>query len=155
MAGLWSGRLMSHDACASLRGMVRCIALVLALLTMPGCSELAQPSEAVPPGPEPAYVPPVAKYLRTVLVDRSFLDGFEISGVRWVHSIRGWNWLACVHFQDHGHRRIYALFVQRDTVVDARYAVETDACESQTYTQFDVMSGVIGRPTAPVQAPIY
>ena len=68
---------------------------------------------------------------------------------------RGWNWLACVHFRDHGHRRIYALFIERDAVVDARYAVETDACESQAYTQFDIISGVIGRPTAPVQGPLY
>src|SRR5271155_5497966 len=154
MAGLWSGRLMSN-ARGSLRHMVRRAVLVLALLTMPGCSELAQPSEAVPPSPEPPYVPLVAKYLRTVLVDRSFLDGFEISGLRWVPSLRGRNWLACVHFRDRGPRRTYALFVERDAVVDARYAVETDACESQAFTQFDVMSGAIGRPTAPAQAPLY
>ena len=60
-----------------------------------------------------------------------------------------------MHFRDHGRLRTYALFIERDTVVDARYAVETDTCESQTYTQFDLMSGVIGRPTAPMQPPIY
>lgn len=151
MAGLWSG-LLFRTFWAGFAGRRT---LALALLTLASCGELAQTSEATPPGPEPPYVPLVANHLRTVLVNRSFYDGFEISGLRWVHSIGGWNWLACVHFRDHGRPRSYALFIQRDTVVDARYAVETDTCESQTYTQFDLMSGVIGRPTAPVQPPIY
>ena len=152
MAGLWSRLLLSRS---SWGGRVGRCALALALLTLPCCGELAQTSEVMPPGPEPPYVPLVANHLRTVLVNLSFYDGFEISGLRWVHSIGGWNWLACVHFRDHGRLRTYALFIPRDTVVDARYAVETDTCESQTYTQFDLMSGVIGRPTAPVQPPIY
>jgi len=152
MAGLWSRLLLSR---ASWGGSVGRCALALTLLTLPCCGELAQTSEVMPPGPEPPYVPLVANHLRTVLVNLSFYDGFEISGLRWVHSIGGWNWLACVHFRDRGHRRTYALFVERDAVVDARYAVETDACESQAFTQFDVMSGAIGRPTAPAQAPLY
>lgn len=152
MAGLWSGLLLSRTAFGGIAG--RC-ALALALVTLPCCGELAQTSEVTPPGPEPPYVPLVASHLRTVLVNRSFYDGFEISGLRWVHSIGGWNWLTCVHFRDHGRLRTYALFLLHDTVVNARYAVETDTCESQTYTQFDLVSGVIGRPTAPVQPPIY
>ena len=54
-----------------------------------------------------------------------------------------------------GHLRSYALFIQDSAIADGRYAVETDACESQTYTQFDVATGVLGRPTAPTQPALY
>jgi hypothetical protein len=109
VAGLWS------------------VALVLALLLAPGCAQLAQQS-ASPPPTEPAYALLASKYLASVMKDRSAFEEFEISGLRWVHSLKGWSWLACVHFTDHGHVRSYALFIQDDTVVDGRYAVETDAC---------------------------
>jgi hypothetical protein len=154
MAGLWCSDLISRIR-TSLPGAVRRTALALAFVAPPGCSELAQPSGVMPSGPEPPYVAMAAKHLRSVLADRAAYEGFEISGVRWVHAIKGWSWLACVHFQDRGHRRTYALFIQGDSVVDARYAVETDACEPQTYTQFDLVSGELGKPTAPVQAPLY
>jgi len=154
MAALWCGCRISY-ARPSLSGTLRRAALALAFVALPGCSELAQPSGVMPSGPEPPYVALAAQQLRSVLANRASYDGFEISGLRWVHSIKGWSWLACVHFQDRGHRRSYALFIQADAVVDGRYAVETDACESQTYTQFDLVSGVLGKPTAPVQAPLY
>lgn len=153
VAGLWSRPKLG--LAASLGRSMRRGALVLTLVLSPGCSELAQPSEAgLPPSP-PAYVPIVANYLQSAFKDRGAFDGYEISGVRWVHAIRGWSWLACVHFQDHGHHRTYALFIQDNTVIDGRYAVETDACEAQTFTQFDVVTGVLGRPTAPVQPALY
>jgi hypothetical protein len=136
VAGLWS------------------FALVLALLLTPGCAQLAQQS-ASPPSTEPAYALLASKYLASVMKDRSAFEDFEISGLRWVHSLKGWSWLACVHFTDHGHLRSYALFIQDDAVVDGRYAVETDACGSQTYTPFDMDTGTLGRPTAPRQPPIY
>jgi len=60
-----------------------------------------------------------------------------------------------VHFQDRGHLRTYAIFIDGNAVVDARYAVQTDNCGSQTYTQFDLVSGVLGQPTPPVQPPLY
>jgi hypothetical protein len=125
------------------------------LIALPGCSEIALSNNAMPPGAEPAYVSLAAKYLQSVLSDVRSYDGFEISGLRWVNTLKGWNWLACVRFHDHGHLRIYAIFIQNDAVNDARYAVETDACEVQTYTQFDLISGELGRPTAPVQPPLY
>jgi len=126
-----------------------------ALVMVPGCSELAQPSDAVPPVTGPAYVALAAKHLQSALKDRTSYDVFEISPARWVDSIRGWSWLVCVHFHDHGHLRAYALLIQNNVVVDGRYAVETDACQTQTYTQFDLMTGELGRPTAPVQPPLY
>ncbi len=125
------------------------------LIALPGCSEIALSNSAMPPGAEPAYVSLAAKYLQSVLSDVRSYDGFEISGLRWVNTVKGWSWLACVRFHDHGHLRIYAIFIQNDVVNDARYAVETDACEVQTYTQFDLISGELGRPTAPVQPPLY
>jgi hypothetical protein len=172
MAGLWSGHRIAsieHDlfgkpvptfpdhahARTSLRGAIRRGALVLMLVTLPACTELAQPSDTMPPGAEPPYVSLAAKYLQSVFKDRASYDAFEISGLRWVHSIKGWSWLTCVHFHDHGHLRSYALFIQENAVVDGRYTVETDACETQTFTQFDVATGVLGRPTAPTQPPLY
>jgi hypothetical protein len=150
VAGLWSGCRIPH-AFTSLR----CAAFVLVLVTLSACSELAQPSEAMAPQAQPPYASLAAKHLQSVLKDRASYDGFEISSLRWVHSIKGWNWLACVHFHDREHLRTYALFIQDDAVVDGRYAVETDACETQTFTPFDIVSGVLGRPTAPAQPPLY
>jgi hypothetical protein len=154
MAGLWSSRRMPHWR-AAWRYRLHRTALVAAFVVLPACSELAQPSGVMPSGPEPPYVALVARYLQSALTNRTNYEGFEISGLRWVHSVKGWSWLACVHFFDRGHRRNYALFIAGDAVIDARYAVETDACDSQTYTQFDVTSGVLGRPTAPEQPPLY
>jgi hypothetical protein len=96
-----------------------------------------------------------AKYLSSAMRDRPSFEGFEISGLRWVHSLKGWSWLACLHFLDRGHLRTYALFIQNDTVVDGRYAVQSDSCGSQSYTPFDVVNGVVGRPTAPEQPALY
>jgi hypothetical protein len=129
--------------------------LVPVLAALPGCSEIALSNSSTPPGGQPPYVSLAAKYLQSALKDRQSYDGFEISGPRWVTALKGWSWLTCVRFHDHGHTRIYAIFIQDDIVSDARYAVETDACEAQTYTQFDLVSGELGRPTAPVQPPLY
>jgi len=153
VAGLWSGRAHGRR---TLWSAGRRLALTLLLLNSAACSELAQPSQAATPPPaQPPYVSLAAQYLLSAFKDRSAYGGFAISGLRWVSSLKGWAWLACVHFQDHGHSRTYAIFVQDNAVVDGRYAVETDACEAQTYTQFDLVTGELGRPTAPVQPPLY
>ena len=140
----------------SARNAVRRTLLALVLLASPGCTQIAQPSEAAtPPAEEPAYASLAAKYFSSTMADRASFENFEISGLRWVHGLKGWSWLACVHFLDHGHVRTYALFMQNDAVIDARYAVQSDSCGSQSYTPFDVVSGVLGRPTAPQQPPLY
>jgi hypothetical protein len=154
VAGLWSLHLIPDIRPTLLKVMQR-VALVAMLAALPGCSEIALSNSAAPPGAQPPYVSIAAKYLQAVLKDVRSYDGFEISGLRWVNTVKGWNWLACVRFHDHGHMRIYAIFIQDGVVSDARYAVETDACEAQTYTQFDLISGELGRPTAPVQPPLY
>jgi hypothetical protein len=130
--------------------------LALILLASSGCTQLAQPSEAATaPAEQPAYAAMAAKYFASTMADRASFENFEISGLRWVHGLKGWSWLACVHFLDRGHLRTYALFLQTDSVVDARYAVQSDACGSQSYTPFDVVTGVLGQPTAPRQPALY
>ncbi len=135
--------------------------MILALLVpLPGCSELSGSADSavdsnVPASARPVYVPIVARHLQSILKDRFSYDSFEISGLRWVHALAGWNWLACVRFRDHGHPRTYALFIDGDAVVNSRYAVETDSCDSQTFTQFDLVTGELGKATIPPQQPIY
>jgi hypothetical protein len=126
------------------------------LLASSGCTQLAQPSEAATqPVEQPAYAAAAAKYFASTMADRAAFENFEISGLRWVHGLKGWSWLACVHFVDRGHLRTYALFLQNDAVIDARYAVRSDSCGSQSYTPFDVVTGVLGQPTAPRQPALY
>ena len=130
--------------------------LALMLLASPGCTQIAQPSEAAtPPAEQPAYASVAAKYFSSTMADRTSFENFEISGLRWVHGLKGWSWLACVHFVDHGHLRTYALFIQNEAVIDGRYAVQADSCALQAYTPFDVVTGVLGRPTAPQQPALY
>ena len=147
MAGLWCRQPVVR--------MGRRVLLALSVIVLPACSELAQPSEAAAPPSPPPYVSIAANYLMATLKDRAVYTDFEISPLRWVESMKGWAWLACVHFQDRGHLRSYAIFIQDNAVADARYAVETDSCATQTYTQFDLVTGKLGQPTVPVQPPLY
>jgi hypothetical protein len=105
------------------------------------------------PAEQPRYLTIAANYFKTNLHDRNSYDAFEISAVRWVHTLKGWNWLTCVRFQDHGHPRTYALFMDNETVIDGHYAVETDACDTQAYAQFD--PGLGGRPNGSGLQPLY
>jgi hypothetical protein len=144
MAALWFSRALRLA-----------LAFGLGLAALPACSELAAPSGVMAPSAEPSYASLAAKYLQSMLKDQASYDGFEIAGPRWVHSIKGWNWLTCVHFRDRGHPRTYVLFIQDNAVIDSRYGVETDDCERQAYTPFDLMTGELGRPTPSVQPPLY
>ena len=75
--------------------------VLLALSVLPGCSDVASPSEQMPAsGPDPGYNNLVANHLKAVFKDRAFYDAFEISAFRWVHSLKGWTWITCVRFQD-------------------------------------------------------
>ena len=141
--GEWKGTSLQHAAHA---------AVVLALLVLSGCSELALPSEEMPAaGADPSYVNIVAYYLKNVFKEQAYYDAFEISAFRWVHSLKGWSWLACVRFQDRGHPRLYSVFVRDGKVIDGRYAVQTDTCDTQTYVLFEAMR--TGR--AGIQSPLY
>ncbi len=147
--------LERHGAPSSLRHAAGA-ALLLTLAVLPACSELALPKEGMPAaGADPAYNELVANHLKTAFKNRGSYDTFDISGFRWVHSVKGWSWLTCVRFQDHGHPRTYALFIQDGAVVDGRFAVQTDACDTQTYSQFDATMGTATPASIGVQEPLY
>ena len=86
-------------------------ALVALLLTaaafsgvLAGCSGLAETGgDIAPTAPDPTFREVIAIHLKAVFKNYASYDAFEISDPRWVHSIKGWNWLTCVRFQDHGH----------------------------------------------------
>jgi hypothetical protein len=74
--------------------------------------------------------------------------GYEISDLRWVRSMTGWSWLACVRFRDEFRGYYYALYIRRDnSVTEARLALQIDNCGPQNYVPFDITTGTIGRPT--------
>jgi hypothetical protein len=93
----------------------------------------------------------VANYLKNTFKNRASYDAFAISAFRWVHSFSGWAWMTCVRFEDNGHPRAYAVFIKDGKVIDGRYAVQTDACNTQTYAVFDAM----GPTRAGVLGPLY
>jgi hypothetical protein len=148
MAALWSVVRIGR-----VRRTIRRAVLALVLISLAGCTELAQSTEPAPAGAQLPCVSLTAQYLQANMKDRDAYDGFEISPLRC--SIAGWTWLARAHFHDHGHLRTYALFIQNDTITDVRFAVETDACAAQIYSQFDVATGELGWAVAPVQPALY
>jgi hypothetical protein len=130
--------------------------LLLAPIGLSECSNMVLPDQTTPAtGPEPTYGQMVSSRLKVAFKNLAPNDVVEISEPRWVHSMMGWNWLECVHFQDQGHRRTYVFFISGSQVADARYAVVSDACDAQTYSSLDLASGAI-RPLAPSeQGPLY
>lgn len=144
-----------HPQSASARRAV-CAALVTALLGLPACSSLTVENGDPPTaGADPAYNKLIADYIKGTFKDHASYEGYEISSTRWVHSLKGWSWLTCVRFQEHARQRTYAVFIKDGTVVDARYPVQTDACSTETYKPFDLMTGST-RPVNPgAQEPIY
>ena len=137
-------------ACSSWHGARAALLLMVALL--PGCSDVALPSEEMPAsGAYPWYNDLVANHLKKTFTNRASYDAFAISAFRWVHSLNGWAWMTCVRFEDNGHPRTYAVFIKDGKVIDGRYAVQTDACNTQTYAVFDAM----GPTRAGVLGPVY
>jgi hypothetical protein len=121
-------------------------------LLLPACSDVALPSEDMPAsGPDPGYNNLVANYVKNTFKNRASYDAFAISAFRWVHSFKGWAWMTCVRFEDNGHPRAYAVFIKDGKVIDSRYAVQTDACNTQTYAVFDAM----GPTRAGILGPLY
>jgi hypothetical protein len=116
-------------------------AALLLPLALQACSSMAQPKEDEPAtGPDPGINRAIAEELQSTFKDYASYDAFEISAFRWVHSLQGWNWLTCVHFQDDkGRARVYALFIRGKKVINSRYAVEADGCGTQAYAPFSLM----------------
>ena len=64
------------------------------------CSGLATNNGEVPAtGLDLSYREVIASHLKKTFKNYSTYDLFEISDPRWVHSMKGWNWLTCVRFQ--------------------------------------------------------
>ncbi len=152
--------MTGREVLAGLRGtfqwpVARRAAPLLALSRVAGCSDVTLPKVAMPAtSANPSYTR-IANYLKNRMKDIAAYDSFEISDPRWVHSINGWTWLACVRFQDHGHRRTYAFLFTDEQVVDSRYAVQTDACDAQTYSPFDLTTGARRSTAISDQGPLY
>jgi hypothetical protein len=140
----------------SLRDAARRAALMLAFVAFSGCSNLVLPREDMPAiGMDPSYGAMIAGYIRSTLKNSASYDAFEMSDTRWVHAVKGWSWLVCVRFQDQGHRRTYAFFIKEKTIVDSRYAVQSDTCGAQTYSPFNLMIDATGPGAVGVRGPLY
>lgn len=64
----------------------------------------------------------------------------EISSPRRVSIARGATWMVCVKaltYPSRSPRAYYAVFIQRDKIVESRLSVVLDQCEGETYTPFD------------------
>ena len=89
-------------------------------------------------GPEPAYRFVIANSIGSVTGDPAKAGTFEISGVRRIDSLKGASWMACIKTQIFPFLpRYFAVFIQRDRIVDSRLSVLIDQCELQTYSPFD------------------
>lgn len=112
------------------------------------------PGEEMPAGgPGESFNTVVADHIKT-FHDYATYDSFEISDLRWVHTVKGWNWLTCVRFQDKGHPRTYALFIKDGKVVEGRFAVEIDACGLRNYSPFPLLGGA-QKPAASTLEPVH
>jgi hypothetical protein len=105
-----------------------------------GCADLAAGNAEMPQaGPDPTYRDVIAAHLKRTLKNYSTSDSFEISDPRWMHSMKGWLYLTCVRFRDQGHVRSYSVFMDGIKIVDDRFSVQTDNCDSQAYYPLDRM----------------
>jgi hypothetical protein len=97
----------------------------------------------------------IATTFRKTFKDYQSYRWFEISAPRLVDSIFGRTSLTCLRFDAKGRRRVYVFLIRNDTIVTARYDVQTDNCAAQSYEPFKLITGSEGPATAPLQNPIY
>jgi len=128
--------------------------LIAAAALLAHCSVVPL-EDATEPAMPANYGAIIAKSLRTYPAFVGYTN-FEISGLRWVHAETGWNWLACMRYDDRGRRRTYVFLINNNILVNARYDILTDLCDRQQYVPFDTYNGTIGVSTMPLQQqPIY
>jgi hypothetical protein len=120
--------------------LVRAPAILL-VLVLGGCSisgllpDWTSPDVA---GPEPAYRFIIANGLVGIVGNPANAGTFEISDLRRVDSLKGASWLICIRVQNFPQLpRHYAVFLQRERIVDSRLSVLIDQCEMQSYLPFD------------------
>ena len=109
----------------------------------------------MPAAVEPGYRGMIANHLKGVLRNYASYQEYGLSRPRWVHTMHGWLWLACVRFSDNGHPRIYAIFFKQGAVIQSRYAVQTDACDLQAYEPIDLGAGAAHLPAPGSPGPLY
>ncbi|MGD0150903.1 MAG: hypothetical protein ABSB77_20165 [Xanthobacteraceae bacterium] len=132
------------------------VALAPTLVLLAGCSSLAGPQDGAATAPLNAdYRSMIATRLKSEFTKSPLTGPAEISNPRWVLANKGWSWQVCVRFQDRGHQRTYALFFQGSEIIDERYAVLTDACDAQTYSEFDLGPGSMRPGAAGDPGPLY
>ena len=122
--------------------------LMIALFSL---SDIAVPQEVATSGPDPGYNDVVAKHLKDTFKNLGSYDAFALSPFRWVSSLKGWSWMTCVSFEENRRPRTYAVFLKDGKVIDSRYAVQIDACNTQTYAPF----GAMGPTRAGALGPLY
>ncbi len=120
--------------------LVRALSMLL-VLTLGACSVsglLPDWTSADTAGPQPAYRFIIANRLGDVVGAPSLAGALEISGVRRIDSLKGASWVTCIKVQKFPlPPRYYAVFIQRDQLVDSRLSVVIDQCELQSFTPFD------------------
>ena len=134
--------------------LVRALSMLLAL-TLGACSVAwLRPdwTSADAAGPEPAYRFFIANAIsvrdKTIIGDPSQAGVLEISSARRVDSLQGASWLVCIQAQRFPlPPRYYAVFFQRERIVNSRLSVVIDQCELQTYSSFDWIGDANKPPT--------
>jgi hypothetical protein len=154
--GLHILTLRARLSASSLLSAARPAALLLALVNLPACSSITPPKQDAPiSGPESSYGTLISNHLKATFKTLTPTTAVEVSAPRWVHTLVGWNWLVCTHFQDQGHQRTYVIFFKDNAVVVSRYSVMTDACGVQDYMSLDLSSGAIRPLVSGDQGPLY
>jgi len=120
--------------------LVRALAIA-SMLILGGCSLsglLPDWTSTDVAGPEPAYRFLIANKLKEVLGDATPTDTLEISKADRIESLKGASWRVCIRVQKFLlPPRYYAVFFQREQMVDSRLSVLIDQCEIQSYAVFD------------------
>jgi hypothetical protein len=139
--------LRRRQSDAPLRAVACHAAVAAAFGTLAACSNLASSQDPAPDSSAfPAYRTTIANYVKTAFKNQGALQATEISDLTWTHTSAGWSWLACIRFQEEGHRHIYSVFLRDNAIVDSRYAVKTDQCEAKAYSPFDLATGLVTAP---------
>jgi hypothetical protein len=114
---------------------------ILLLMILGGCSISGLLPDWMSPdvaGPEPAYRFLIANRMKDIFGDPATAGTIEISAVRRIDSLVGASWEVCLKAQMFPLLpRYYAVFIQRDRIVDSRLSVLIDQCELQSFGPFD------------------
>jgi hypothetical protein len=111
------------------------------------------PEDPTQPAPPANYSALISKSLKG-FKDFAHFTNVQVSGPRWVDAVTGWSWLVCARYDDQQGQRFYAFFIVNNSIVNARYDVNTDRCAVQHYVPLDVATGTIASPST-LQQPIY